>query len=280
MSTSLAFLRLPPLPDIPEPLRQGLVVHVRVAFTGSAEEGARLVAPIRGLGDRVLDTVAEMPYAAVPSIHMDPPEPIPNYSGAGLFDELSDAALDSLLAAAGPDSGCRVLMVELRRLGGAAGRPPAVPNAAGNRQAGFTLFNAAPLMPGIEAAMKDSCDNVVAAMAPHGNGKSMLNFLTDHDGTVDRVRTAFEPEAYARLAALKKTYDPAQPFPALPQHPTRGMRGRQDDGRDPRPLPRQRCCEGCLSRREGGTAGGLSGQDGRHESLAPAAPSGLACRGS
>ena len=83
MSTSLALLRLPPLPEVPEPLRQGLAIHVRIAYTGSAGEGEKLVAPLRSLGARVLDTVAEMPYAAVPSIHMDPPEPIPHYTGAG-----------------------------------------------------------------------------------------------------------------------------------------------------------------------------------------------------
>jgi hypothetical protein len=212
MSTSLAFLRLPPLPEIPEPLRQGLVMHVRIAFTGSAADGEQLVAPLRGLGPRVLDTVAEMPYAAVPSIHMDPPEPIPNYTGCGLFDRLSDEALDELVAVAGPDSTCQVLLVEVRRFGGAAGRPPAVPNAVGNREAAFSLFVAAALPPGIEAAMKDSCDTVVSALAPELNGKTMLNLLTDHDGTVEQVATAFEPATYARLAALKKTYDPANLF--------------------------------------------------------------------
>ena len=212
MSTSLALLRLPPLPEVPEPLRQGLVVHVRIAYTGSADEGEKLVAPLRGLGARVLDTVAEMPYAAVPFIHMDPQEPVPNYTGALLFDELSDDALDTLVAVAGPDSDCQVLLVELRRLGGAAGRPPAVPNAVGNREAGFSLLVAALLPPGIEAAMKDSCDTVVSALAPEANGKTMLNLLTDHDGTVEQVATAFEPATYTRLAALKKTYDPANLF--------------------------------------------------------------------
>ncbi len=212
MSTSLAFLRLPPLPEIPEPLRQGLVMHVRIAYTGSAADGEQLVAPLRSLGPRVLDTVAEMPYAAVPSIHMDPPEPIPSYTTGGLFDELSEDALDALVAVAGPDSTCQALLVEVRRLGGAAGRPPEVPNAAGNREAAFSLFVAAALPPGIEAAMKDSCDTVVSALAREANGKTMLDFLTDHDGTVEHVATAFEPATYSRLAALKKTYDPANLF--------------------------------------------------------------------
>ena len=157
-------------------------------------------------------------------------------------------------------------MVELRRLGGAAGRPPAVANAAGNRQAGFTLFNAAPLMPGIEAAMKDSCDNVVAAMAPHGNGKSMLNFLTDHDGTVDRVRTAFEPEAYARLAALKKTSTRATfSGSATTSHP------RPETYVTPTVTPESRVAARYL-RRE--SASRVTSR------CAPAAPRGLACRGS
>jgi FAD/FMN-containing dehydrogenase len=76
MGSSVLLIRMPDLPFLPDVLRGRHVVHVRFAFTGSAEEGERLVRPFRDLGP-VTDTVAEMPYAAVGSIHAEPTTPVP-----------------------------------------------------------------------------------------------------------------------------------------------------------------------------------------------------------
>jgi hypothetical protein len=86
MTASVALLRLSPLDIVPEPLRGTLAVHVRIAFLGSAAEGARLVAPMRQVGPALIDTVGEMPYQAVGSIHADPPVPLPVYGGIAAAD--------------------------------------------------------------------------------------------------------------------------------------------------------------------------------------------------
>jgi FAD/FMN-containing dehydrogenase len=49
LNSSVALLRLPPLPEVPEPLRGRLVVHVRVCHLGSVSDGERLVAPLRAV---------------------------------------------------------------------------------------------------------------------------------------------------------------------------------------------------------------------------------------
>src|SRR3984957_20303327 len=69
MISSFAALRLPPLPEIPEPLRGVFTVALRIAYTDTAEDGARMIAPLRAVGPAILDTVADMPYTAVASIH-------------------------------------------------------------------------------------------------------------------------------------------------------------------------------------------------------------------
>jgi FAD/FMN-containing dehydrogenase len=79
MVSSLAVLRLPPLPGLPEPLRGTFAVSLRFAYNGSAEDGERMIAPLRAVAPAVLDTVADMPYTEVASIHNEPTEPLPYY---------------------------------------------------------------------------------------------------------------------------------------------------------------------------------------------------------
>jgi FAD/FMN-containing dehydrogenase len=76
-TTSVALLRLPPLPEVPEPLRGQFVVALRYAYLGGADAGAELLAPMRTVATPLIDTVQEIPYAAVDSIHQDPTDPIP-----------------------------------------------------------------------------------------------------------------------------------------------------------------------------------------------------------
>lgn len=215
--TSIALLRLPDLPQVPEFLRARLMVHVRVAHLGSAEEGEELLRPMRAAAPVVLDEVGEMPYTSVADIHRDPVDPMPYNERCITLRELDEAAVDRLLAVAGPGADADDLMVELRLLGGALGRPSPVPNAVGNRDAAFTLATLAP-----------GPTRVLDALAEWGTGGRYLNFLSGPD-TADEewVRACWPPETHARLTALKRAYDPQNLFRAnhniLPT-PDRGIR--------------------------------------------------------
>ena len=90
-------LRLPPVDIVPEPLRDELTVHVRIAYLGKPEEGARLVAPIRDLGPALIHTMAQMPYAEVGTIHAGPPVPLPVYEGSARLSGLPEAAVEAIL---------------------------------------------------------------------------------------------------------------------------------------------------------------------------------------
>jgi FAD/FMN-containing dehydrogenase len=50
-----------------------------------------------------------------------------------------------------------------------------------------------------------------AAIRPYSTGGVYVNFLTDDEGA-DRVRQAYEPDIYARLAQVKSAYDPMNLF--------------------------------------------------------------------
>jgi FAD/FMN-containing dehydrogenase len=76
-TTSVALLRLPPDPALPEPVRGQFVVSLGFAHLGTVEEGAALLAPMRALATPLMDLVDEKPYAAVDAVHMDPTAPMP-----------------------------------------------------------------------------------------------------------------------------------------------------------------------------------------------------------
>ncbi|MFD1044277.1 FAD-binding oxidoreductase, partial [Kibdelosporangium lantanae] len=130
MISSFAALRLPELPFIPEPLRGTFTVSLRIAYNGTAADGERLIAPLRTAAPVVLDTVRDMPYAEVASIHDEPTEPVPYYERGVMLREFPRQAEDKLVELVGPDADCAGLWIaELRALGGAWDREPAVPNA-------------------------------------------------------------------------------------------------------------------------------------------------------
>ncbi|MEU7736350.1 FAD-binding oxidoreductase [Streptomyces griseus] len=202
MTSSVALLRLPDVPDVPEFLRGTFAAHVRIAFTGRAEEGERLVRPLRECGTPLADTVGEMPYTAVADIHQDPVHPLPYHERNIVLRELGSDAMEALLRAAGAGSSCGDLMVEVRHLGGALSRPAEVPNAVGARDGAFTLATLSP---------PDSPDVVLGAMEPWGTGRRYLNFLAGAD-TAGSAAECFDLETLGRLARVKAAVDPGNLF--------------------------------------------------------------------
>jgi FAD/FMN-containing dehydrogenase len=206
--TSVAAMRLPPFPDIPEPLRGRTLAHLRVAHVGPAEEGEELLRPMRALAPAVADLVAEMPCTAIDSIHQDPDHPVPFHERSTLLRELTGDTLDALLAEVGPGVGSPLLAAELRHLGGALGRPPEVPNAVSGRDAAYSLFAVAVLAgPGAETGPA-AADRLMAVAAPWSTGQTVLNLHGCPGDEADRAR-AWDPGTYQRLRALRERYDPA-----------------------------------------------------------------------
>ncbi|MDQ8708166.1 FAD-binding oxidoreductase [Streptomyces sp. LHD-70] len=210
MCSSFGLLRLPPIPQIPEPLRGGFWARVVLAWTGEPAEGESLLAPIRAAAPVVVDTVEEMPYAAMDRIYLDPQDPLPATESCLLLRELPPEARATFLAQVGPGaSDCPLLMVELRHMGGALSRPAATEDAICARDAEY-LLEAVAVLPVPEAAapVQEAVTSLYAAMAPYGTGHTMVNLHgTPHDEP-DRAR-AWTAEVYDRLRHDKALYDPA-----------------------------------------------------------------------
>lgn len=205
VSTSIAFLQLPEMPDVPPPLAGRFTVAVRYAAVGDLGEGQRLLEPMRAVAQPLLDAVNVLPYAAIGAVHADPPNPMPVYENHALLSELTPEAVDALLAAAGPQAGSPQVIVELRMLGGAMARPPRHRSAFCHRDAAFTLTTIGVPMP--ELAVPEHSATVVAAMAPWSTGGQFPNFAPGAD--LARLTRCYDEDTLYWLAALGERYDPA-----------------------------------------------------------------------
>jgi hypothetical protein len=214
MSTSIARLNLPPLPGLPEPIRGRAVLHVRVAFVGSARDGAALLASIRSAAPPPLfDTVGEMPYAALGAVHADPVDPLPVAERSALLTTLSVEAVDAFLAVTSPAHELPILVAELRLLGGALGRAPRVPDAVGGRDAAAAYTVIGVLAPPVAAAVPAALETALAALGPWSTGGCLMNFAgVPDDVSSERIRRAFPDATLDRLAALRRRTDPAGVF--------------------------------------------------------------------
>jgi FAD/FMN-containing dehydrogenase len=123
MGTWARILQVPPLPDVPEPVRGRALVVVEAAYLGAEESGGELLRPLHDLAPE-LDTFAAVPPAALGHLHMDPEDPVPFAMSGQMLGELPAAAIDAIVEAAGPDSGSLLLSLELRLLGGALTQAP------------------------------------------------------------------------------------------------------------------------------------------------------------
>lgn len=209
MCTAFTLLRLPPIPQIPEPLRGGFWARIAVAWTGAPEVGEELLAPLRAAAPVVVDMVEVMPYAAMDRIYLEPQDPLPARESCSLLRELSPEAVRAFLAQAGPEApDFPLLATGLRHMGGALSRPARTEDAICARDAEFLLEAVGVLAaPPAAEAIERATASLHAAMAPYGTGYTMVNIHGTPGSPDDRAR-AWTPETYTRLRRTKKTYDP------------------------------------------------------------------------
>jgi len=217
--TSLAHLvRFPPLPEIPDPLRGRAFAMVEAAYLGDAGSGANLIRPLRALGPQ-LDTFAMIPASALGQLNMDPPQPAPLQGDGALLADFPAAAIDALVAAAGPDADTPLASVEIRHLGGALARPAAGGGAQPAIEASYMIFSAgfAPA-PELAAAVREQAQAVKDALAAWHARFDYYNFAE----TPAPAGAVLPPASYQRLQKIKTSYDPDQMIiSAHPVWPTR-----------------------------------------------------------
>jgi len=205
VTSIVRFVTPPPIPDVPEPIRGVPLLTIGAACIGDQASGEAAIAPLREIGEPIMDIFEQMPAAGLSHIHMDPESPVPGLGGGVPIAALPDEAIDAFTAAAGPDSGSPLLLSELRHLGGAVGRPAENGGALSHLDAGFVMYSVGmPMTPELGEAIQGHLGHLEETMAPWTADGGYFN-LTERPCDVDAILPA---EVCSRLAEVKRRYDP------------------------------------------------------------------------
>jgi FAD binding domain len=204
LTTMGRYLRLPPVPHIPEPLRGKSFAVVHVYHVGEPVEADDLLAPLRALKP-VQDTIRSVPIQTLTDLHLDPPQPVPAAGDGLLLAELPANALDAFVEIAGEDANPPLVTVELRHLGGQLGRSQPNGGALSAFDAEYSLY-AAGIVPArdLEAPVRARIRAIQAALGPWAAPRAYLNFTE----TRGRVSSFWDEQTFQRLRHIKADVDP------------------------------------------------------------------------
>jgi FAD/FMN-containing dehydrogenase len=191
------------------------VVGIVVCYSGPLEAGERVLHPLRAFGTPLADQIGIMPYTAAQKL-VDAfyPPGLQQYWKASFLQELSEAAIDTIVASSAqrPTPLCHVVIEHT--LGGAVSRVDREATAFQHRdvQYSFTSLGVCTDPAEVEKCVRWARE-CWAAMQPFATGGVYVNYLgREADEGAERLRAAYGPEKYERLVALKNTYDPTNLF--------------------------------------------------------------------
>jgi FAD/FMN-containing dehydrogenase len=211
LTSSIAVVKFPSFPFVPEAMRGKVQVFVRAAFVGDALDGRRWMQPWLDWQTPLSNSFREIPFADVATISNDPVDPISGHGSNELIDTLSDAAIDVIVRRM-TDQDSPLSVTELRHAGGAISRVATDANAISNRDATFYMQTSGLVpTPEIYTAVKAAISQYKEALKPTLKGAVYLNFMKGHEAA-QRAKDAYRPDAYEKLLALKAKYDPRNMF--------------------------------------------------------------------
>ncbi len=210
ITTTCRFLRLPPIPEVPEPLRGTPVISINGVFLGDAADGERLIAPFRDIAPMVFDTWQTMRSADVAGLHADPDLPLPYNAGSALLSGVDDDLIDVLVEIAGEAAAdCPLVALELRQLGGALARAPEGAGATSGLPGEFLLFGIGVTPePAVAEAVAACVRQLFGAAAPWTIERRYLLYDEAHGP----ARPCYAAADYDRLCAIRARYDPDDRF--------------------------------------------------------------------
>lgn len=205
-----AFLTVPPAPPFPAQLHMKRMCGVVWCYTGPADRFEEHFKPVRRFRPPALDLVGPMPHPALQSMFdgLYPPG-LQWYWRADFVKELSDEAIGQHVKY-GASLPTMHSTMHLYPVNGAAHR-------AGKNDTAWSYRDAtwAQVMVGVDPDPANK-DRIVKwtkdyweAVHPYSAGGAYVNFMMEEGE--DRVKATYR-DNYARLAAMKKKYDPTNVF--------------------------------------------------------------------
>jgi FAD/FMN-containing dehydrogenase len=210
LTTITDVMLAPPAPFIPDDVVGTPVMFIMAAFCGDPDKADAAYAPLRALAEPVADLISQMPY---PEIYQFS-EAAAQLHGAEIrsffSNDISDGDIEGILDALAnaPTPFC---WVQLRGLGGAMARVAPGETAFAHRDKDYMV-----LIIGLWTEKGDDSSQQKAwAERTYGdiNGSAdgvYVNFIGVEEDA--RVKSAYPPATYARLAEVKREYDPNNIF--------------------------------------------------------------------
>ena len=211
LTTMVFVMHAPPLPFIPADRVGELSVLVAFCYVGDLAEGERVVAPLRALGEPTADAVMPRPYPGMFDLTRELALPGRRLAVRSMYlASLEDEAIETIVTHMEQGATPFADFVQLRVLGGKMARIPAETTAFGHRDKPF-MFS---IIAEWDEAAEDERHQVWTtrfhdALRSHAAGV-YVNFI-QNEGEA-RVRDAYKPATYERLAAVKAQYDPTNLF--------------------------------------------------------------------
>lgn len=213
-TTSLRYMKLPPVPGVPPELSAGPVLCVDGAVC-AAEPGdvpgaeritAGLLDPLRRICPPLLDSWGPTGPGGVLDAHMDPDQPVPFVGDHFLLRELEEDGRAAFLRAIGEGSGSPLVVATLRQLGGAFAEPGEGGGALSRVDAAYAYMGSGPPFGDVTPeALERHCDLVRSAMKPwdtgytvpslvEGRGRPQRHLDAEPSAEASRVRRRVDPE--------------------------------------------------------------------------------------
>jgi UDP-N-acetylenolpyruvoylglucosamine reductase len=210
LSGLFAFLMVPPGPPFPEELHLKNMCGVVWCHTGTPEEADEALAPARALGPPAFELVGPMPHPVLQSLFDElTVAGMQEYWRADFFNDFSDqsiaAHVEHFAKVPSVFSGTFIFPID-----GAAGRIAPDETAFSYRDARFAeVINGIDPDPAAAGALRTWVVDSWDAVRPYSAGGAYVNFIPDEGQ--ERVQASYR-DNYARLAQIKKRYDPTNLF--------------------------------------------------------------------
>lgn len=199
----------PPAPFVPDEHHFKLSLAVLFVYAGDPEAGRAAIAPFRAVAEPYAEAVAPMPYGGIYALTSEGAAAGYSTVRSLFLDTIDDAVIDTILGhhatATAP-----IVLTQLRVLGGAMAEVPASATAFAHRDALVMATIITPFEDPAEAPKHRAWTTAYfEALQPFGRGV-YANFLEDEGQ--GRIHEAYPGDTYARLAEVKRRFDPANLF--------------------------------------------------------------------
>jgi FAD/FMN-containing dehydrogenase len=208
LSTITDMMVAPPAPFIPDPWVGRPILIMTAVYAGDPADGPAVMAPFRALAEPIADMLGPMPYHGIYAFTEEAGAASAYHLRSAFLHSFDTAAAASVMAAF-DTAPAGMNLFHIRALGGAMARVPADATAFAHRDAKILVMMLSGFEAGDGAAQRAWVSSLLDDLRPLVDGV-YSNFLGDEGDA--RVHEAYPAATYARLAAVKRAYDPTNVF--------------------------------------------------------------------